>query len=260
MYNRIVKEGLCMNLFELMDTKKSSFSKTDRLIFERIQKFPNSFANESITSICEKAGFTKSALTRFAQKLGFSGFTEFQYQFQQDIKENKNDPQHESNAAIYGKILKNVEESTDPGIIRELTGRMKNSHAVYLYGSNLSRLPAEQMLVTLSFEKEITPIMPAQDFTPYHYREDDMIIIYSSISGSSHQNLLKELRQEDKTVPYRVLITVNAKHPLRHNFEQVIVLPTASMSESQSETIHSDTFAYMMFNDMVGSALSEDKQ
>ena len=245
-----------MNLFELMDTKKSSFSKTDRLIFERIRKFPNNFANESITSICENSGFTKSALTRFAQKLGFGGFTEFQFQFQQDIKSSQNDFQHASNAAIYGKILKNVEESTDPSLIRELIEKMRNSHAVYLFGSNLSRLPAEQMLVILGFDREIVPIMPAPDFSPFHYREDDMIIIYSSISGSSHQTLLKDLRSKNAAVPYRVLITVNAKHPLRHNFEKVIVLPTASMTDSQSETIHSDTFAYMMFNDMVNSAIA----
>ena len=90
-----------MNIFELMDSKVSSFSKTDKAIYEQIKKFPEEFANSSLNVLCDSGSFTKSAMTRFAQKLGFAGYTEFQYQFQQDIRSIV-DP-----AAVKSRVCKN---------------------------------------------------------------------------------------------------------------------------------------------------------
>ncbi len=249
-----------MNVFELMDSRKSSFSKTDRVIYEAIKKFPAEYANNSITSICSSGNLTKSALTRFAQKLGYAGFVEFQYQFQQDLKSFDHQNESLSSADIYGKVLKQVSETADRDRIRALIQKMRTSGQVFILGSNLSRLPAEELLITLSFKKDIRSTIPDMDILPYHFHTDDMIIIYSAISGSTFQPLLKLLRREGQEKPHMVLITVNAKHPLRHNFDEVFVLPTSSMAESPAKTVLSDTFAFLMFNDILADLLAEEKE
>ena len=81
-----------MNTLELMDASVSSFSKTDRQIYESIRKFPEEFATRSITDVSDNTRVTKPALTRFAKKLGFNGFAELQYQLAQDLKEMKENP------------------------------------------------------------------------------------------------------------------------------------------------------------------------
>ena len=42
-----------MNTLELMDSKLSSFSKTDRSIYEMIKKFPADWAEGSITELSD---------------------------------------------------------------------------------------------------------------------------------------------------------------------------------------------------------------
>lgn len=239
-----------MSIFELMDMRASSFSKTDRRIYEAIKKFPDLFAEQSITEISENAGFSKPALSRFAKKLDFGGFAEFQYQFSQELKSRKEEKKNTSNADVYSNLLKQTAQSAANDEIPDLIERMKKASQVFIFGSNLSRIPAEMLHMSLQFEKEICAVLPPNDVPPYVHSKDRMYVIFSALSGDSHQNLMKELRKNKDDRPYLVLITTNSKHPLRHNFDKVIVLPSVSLA-SGNQIVYSDTFAFMMFNDMV---------
>lgn len=244
-----------MNTFELMDSKVSSFSKTDKVIYESIKKFPEQYATNSLSVLCDNGAFTKSAMTRFAQKLGFAGFMEFQYQFQQDYSSFKTSSEKQNNAEVYSRILKQVVETVDEKTITSLIRHMKKAQRVFIIGTNLSRLPAEELLITLHFADNVNAQMPMPDIMPHQFNDTDMIIVYSAISGSSHQPLMRTLRREDQGHPYMVLITTNAKHPLRHNFSDIIVLPTSSMTDSVSHTTLADTFSFLMFNDILAEYL-----
>ena len=250
------QETELMNVIDLMDSRKTSFSKNDRKIYETIKKFPEEYASLPISEIASQGNFSKPALTRFAQKLGFGGFAEFQYQFAQDIRELSGRSDRQSNADVYGKLLKQVYETTDRETVRNLIIKMRESRRVLLFGANLSRLPAEEMLIALNFETEVTAVLPPLDFVPQHLSSDDMVIIYSAISGSSYQDLMRKFRTANDDRPYLVLITINSKHPLRHNFDEVITLPSVSLSET-SNTVLSDTFAFLMFNDIVAQELKK---
>ena len=140
--------------------------------------------------------------------------------------------------------------------MKNSNAKMAESRRVLLFGANLSRLPAEEMLIALNFESNITAVLPPLDFIPHHLSSDDMVIIYSAISGSSYQDLMRKFRTANDERPYLVLITINSKHPLRHNFDEVITLPSVSLSET-SNTVLSDTFAFLMFNDIVAQELKK---
>ena len=247
-----------MNTLELMDAAVSSFSKTDRRIYEMIRKFPEEFATSSITKVSDESEVTKPALTRFAKKLGFGGFAELQYQLAQDLKELKENDTKSSNGEKYASILKQTERLISTEEIRSLIRRMRSSRKVILAGANLSRLPAEEMLIALSFEDDICVMMPEPDMMPYHFSENDMVIIYSAISGNSHQGFLRNFRMENAVKPYLVLVTTNSKHPLRHNFDEVFCLPTLPLADT-TNTVLSDTFAFLMFNDVIAQELRKQK-
>ena len=84
-----------------------------------------------------------------------------------------------------------------------------------------------------------------------------MILVYSALSGSSYQSLMQTVRKSGENKPYMVLVTVNVKHPLRHNFDEVFVLPGSTMADSAGHTVLSDTFAFLMFNDILTKLLDE---
>ncbi len=242
-----------MNTIELMDGSVSSFSKTDRAIYEAIRKFPDMFATGSVTEIANGGGFSKPALTRFAQRLGFGGFVEFQYQFAQDLEERRQRSDAPTNAEVYGGVLKLVEERLDPGQLSSLIDRMRSSRHVYLMGYNLSRIPAEELNIALQFDPSIQASYPQVDVSQ-RFTSDDLLIVYSAVSGDSFKGLMHEFKIGRNTKPYMLLVTTNSKHPLRHSFDEIIALPTANVATSD-RTVLADTFAFLMFNDVLASLL-----
>jgi DNA-binding MurR/RpiR family transcriptional regulator len=242
-----------MNTIELMDSSLSSFSKTDRAIYESLRKFPEMFATRSVTEISNGAGFSKPALTRFAQRLGFGGFVEFQYQFALDLEERRLRSDAPTNAEVYGGLLKLVEERLDKAQLQALIERMRASRHVYIMGYNLSRIPAEELNIALQFDPSIHASYPQIDVSQ-RFASDDLLIIYTAVSGSSYKGLLHEFKVGRNVKPYMVLVTTNSKHPLRRNFDEVFVLPTATV-ETSDRTVLADTFSFLMFNDMLTGLL-----
>lgn len=242
-----------MNTIELMDGSTSSFSKTDRAIYEAIRKFPDMFATGSVTEISTGGGFSKPALTRFAQRLGYNGFVEFQFQFAQDLEQQRQRDDAPTNAEVYGNLLKMVEERTDTQRLQALVDRMRASRHVYLMGFNLSRMPAEELNIALQFDPSIHASCPQIDIWQ-RFVKDDLFIAYSAVSGDSFKGLMHEFKIGRNTKPYAVLVTTNSKHPLRRNFDEVFVLPTANVATS-NRTVLADTFAFLMFNDLLTKLL-----
>lgn len=242
-----------MNTIELMDGSVSSFSKTDRAIYEAIRKFPDAFATSSVTQLSLSAGFSKPALTRFAQRLGFSGFVEFQFQFAQDLEQARARTDAPTSAEVYGSLLKAVEERLDRSQLRGLIDRMRTSRHTYLMGYNLSRIPAEELNIALQFHADIAASSPQNDVMQ-HFMPDDLLIVYSAVGGDSYKGLLHEFKIGRNTKPYMVLVTTNSKHPLRRHFDEVIALPSATIT-SGSRTVLADTFAFLMFNDVLVALL-----
>ena len=242
-----------MNTIELMDGSVSSFSKTDRAIYEAIRKFPDTFATSSVTQLSLSAGFSKPALTRFAQRLGFSGFVEFQFQFAQDLEQARARTDAPTSAEVYGSLLKAVEERLDRSQLSGLIDRMRTSRHTYLMGYNLSRIPAEELNIALQFHADIAVSFPQIDVMQ-RFMPDDLLIVYSAVGGDSYKGLLHEFKIGRNTKPYMVLVTTNSKHPLRRHFDEVIVLPTATIT-SGSRTVLADTFAFLMFNDVLVALL-----
>lgn len=241
-----------MTVIELMDLKVSSFSKTDRRIYEQIKKFPHHFAYNSISEITEKGNLSKAALSRFAKKLGFNGYMEFQYQFCQELKDNSISKNKVNNADIYSGLLHEVVKTVTPEDLAFIAEKIRNSRRVVIFGTNLSRMAAEVLNISLQFEKNVISSLSQNDVPPVHFDSRDLYIFFSAIAGSSHQNLLKELNRNDSGKPYLILITTNSKHPLRHHFDSVFVLPSVSLAAGSS-IVFSDTFAFMMFNDLLVS-------
>ena len=243
-----------MDTLELMDSCVNSYSKTDRMIYESIRKFPNRYAQQSISEIAEQGNFSKAALTRFAKRLGFGGFAELQYQLRQDLTQRREGAP--TNAEVYGALLPAVEAAIDRTKLSTLAQRLRDSAHVFLVGSNLSRLPAEELHMALAYTPEVFAVVPPSDVWPT-FRAGDTLIVYSAITGAAHTDFVKRLSAHEEGQPHMVLVTTNSKHPLRKHFYEVFVLPTASLA-SGTRAVLSDTFAFFVFNDALTSILEGD--
>ena len=141
----------------------------------------------------------------------------------------------------------------DKAQLQALIDRMRASRHVYLMGFNLSRLPAEELNIALQFDPSISASYPQVDVSQ-SFTSDDLLIVFSAVGGDSFKGLMHEFKVGRNTKPYMLLVTTNSKHPLRHNFDEVIALPTANVATS-NRTVLADTFAFLMFNDVLASLL-----
>ena len=104
-----------MNIFEEMELKKNQFTKTDHVVYAMIRKFPDEISSEKVNDLAISWNISQAALTRFAKKLGFTGFTEFQYYYRKALEE----PEVTDKNGIsqqYASVLSKIESSNPNNI------------------------------------------------------------------------------------------------------------------------------------------------
>ena len=243
-----------MNMFSLMESKKDSFSKTDRLIYNSVNKFPDEFASASINHIIEHRGFSQPSLTRFAKKLGFSGFNEFQYQFRRDLLEKPSPQSAKSRAESYADELRLSDQVLTDALLDDVAERIMNSTQSYFYGTSLSRMPAEFLAESLRIlGVRNVQALPADAYA-IPFLSSDLFLCFSAHSGHYCAEAVTAMAKAENK-PYSILVTMNPKHPLRSKFDQVIVFPEAP-SSGNARMILNDTMAFMMFIDRVTNFIS----
>lgn len=66
------------NIFNIIEEKYSSFTKTFKLISDYIKKNYSNIVFLSIQELAESMGVSTSSITRYCKELGYEGYSEFQ--------------------------------------------------------------------------------------------------------------------------------------------------------------------------------------
>ena len=135
-----------MSIFDDMDMASAQFTKTDRVVYETIRKFPDLFVQGSLAAIAEETHLSAPSLTRFAKRVGYKGFSEFQYQFRSDLEE-RDENQTGSKSDAYAELLRKVERDVPDALLCDLVRRMRDASTVVATGASLSRIPAYHLFV-----------------------------------------------------------------------------------------------------------------
>ena len=241
-----------MNIFEEMELKKKQFTKTDHAVYAMIRKFPDEISSEKVNDLAISWNISQAALTRFAKKLGFTGFTEFQYYYRKALGEPEVTDQN-GISQQYASVLSKIESICNKELLQGLAEHMLKADIVYAGGASLSRLPVEYMLsLSRFFGKfrciQIDPVEKCSSI-----RRNDMVMIFSADTGFAYKKLSETLDESDER-PYSVLITFNEKHPLRKHFDQIIVMPSLSPDGIHS-TAPGEPISFLFFLNLLYTEL-----
>ncbi len=240
-----------MTIFELMDSMKNKYTKTDLQIYEYIKKFPDDFQNKPISDLIDIFGFSQPSLTRFAKKLGFAGFSQFQFQLQNDIDHSNN--QTESRAQFYSKFLEMTETSINQKDLNQIVEYIKKSDRIIFAGNHISSIPANYLDLAFKLLSDKAAGLLSEGLVPFTLHKNDVFILFSSYTGKGFKDYV--VKQNEKGV-HTILVTLTPKHPLRKQFETVFVLPE-SQSIHRGKTVLTETFAYFMFIDLLLERIKE---
>ena len=236
-----------MSIFDDMDMASAQFTKTDRVVYETIRKFPDLFVQGSLAAIAEETHLSAPSLTRFAKRVGYKGFSEFQYQFRSDLEE-RDENQTGSKSDAYAELLRKVERDVPDALLCDLVRRMRDASTVVATGASLSRIPAYHLFVMAGALLGKGLYLNADELTS-HIGSDCVPFVFSVNSGFAYRKVLGKIR-EQKCPPYVVLVTMNPHHTLAKHADQVVVLPRLLSGESLGVGT-ADSMAFLMFLELL---------
>ena len=246
-----IGKGIQMTIFDLMETKRRAFTKTDRTIYESVKRQPAEFAQASYDELVNILGVSQSALTRFAKKLGFTGYADLQFQLRNDLKDLGGSTEEETRAQVYASFLKCVEDEVDRDELRALAMRILAADKVTCLGFQYSGLPARFLSFNLLRTFGIDADKPEFDYLIRPFTSDNLLIVFSAASGEFYRPLFKRLSALDEGErPRATLVTMSPKHGLRGYCDQVILLPSAGKVIAP-HLVTLENMMFMMFADML---------
>lgn len=242
-----------MSIFDVMDSLVPEFTKTDLTVYEFVKKWPDLFANNSISEIVQELAISQSALTRFAKKLGYAGFQEFQYAFRAELNQ-KSSAGQTLRSDVYGQYLKLTEESVKEEDVKEVAEKILAARIAFFSGFSLSGLPAEYLKTSFDL-LGLPAILNTNENWSHAMNGRDVLILFSVASGAAFTYQMQRMSAQADT-PYKVLVTMDKKHPLQKYFDKVIVLPGVTAGSSVNKVVP-ETFGFLLFDDLLLSQIDQ---
>lgn len=240
-----------MDMFHRAELVKDSFTKSERKIYQLIQDEPETIKLCTIVQLAGLAGTSKSAVLRFCQKIGYSGYSEFRYNFLEYLrhhgKQSDNSPAAIISACVssYQGALSQM-KSLNNKQIDGLVKCIKDAPVVKLLGLGESGCCARQLASNLNLLGK--PSIAITDMIEYYrtaqsVAEKDIFICFS-VGGQ--YKAYQELPSAIKSAGARlVLITTNPKAPLKKYADIVMLLPTAPGIKHTSLDVHPLMFVFI---------------
>ncbi len=228
--------------------KYESFTKVEQVIADYLigNKTSDDF---SIKAMKERLYVSEASLSRFAKKLGYPGYREFVYQYQQLFYE-KDYISVSSSAVIkyYSDILYNITKKIDEGQIERVVEQMSRAKHIFAVGIGSSGLAAEEMkrrLIRVGVPIEASDQSDIMKMRAV-FQDGENLVIGISLSGTKKE-VLFTLRQSHQRGAKTVFITGNRR---KHEFvDEHVLIPV--MEGLDSGNLISPQFPVLVITDLL---------
>ena len=223
-----------MTVLEQMQENLADFSKNERRIADHILKYPYDLQRYSSISIANVCNVSRSAVIRFCQKLGFTGYSDFQKAVLAEYENAKPEPADTASGAldVYQSCIEQMKTKTDQAELAAIGDLMAHARRVLCYGDDHSGYSAQQMAFRLE-RSRIDASFTATSSVLGNYKDilapGDVLAVFSISGQKRFAELLDTFRAKRVSV---ILFTMNAKSPLLLHADHVLLLPSAAYSDS----------------------------
>lgn len=217
-------------IIDNIDPKQYHLTAKEVEVLEILKNDPYAFRSSTATEIATKYNISQSAISRFCQKLGYSGFSDFRLSliFNSPINDNTTiDNAYYAN--LFNNICNNLSSSISNETLDEISNIMLKARNCYFSGYGASNISA----LFLSFQCMV------QGMRAYHLststevetlhimNNEDVVILFSAIN-SSHKDFFSMLEDLPPTKrPYIILIANTPRHPFAKKVDKMILLPNS---------------------------------
>lgn len=217
-----------MNPFEQMELKKMSMTKKELEVCEIFTENIDDILRSTATAMAEKYHLSQPAITRFCQRLGYHGYSDFKYDVYRHYKIGDGAKDTSSVIDYYIRLIRLIPQAVSPEQFKHLASLIWSSHYISICGYHKSALPAQLLDINLGKLGILSAyVRPDRtDTLTQRIRSDNLTIFFSAASSVYRPEIdqINELPKDKR--PVTVLITQSDKHPLRNKVNHVIWLPS----------------------------------
>ena len=245
-----------MNPYELIELKKSSFTKTDQHIVELISKNADAiFRNATVTSLAKEYAISQASLTRFIQKLGYPSYNEFKFDIYRCEKQSlTNEDSEETILESYSNLILLMQNVLKEDTLVEIARDIAAARTIVTIGMHKSFLPAQSFQYNmLKLAKPSVAFSSDDRHEIKHFITKDDIIILFTAEGDSAKDFIHEYKEKDIPI---ILITMNDKTSIRKYARHIIWLPN-SRNQNMHKYLENQVF-FLVFADLLTSYVAKE--
>lgn len=234
-----------MNILQKMQDEKKNFTKSEWKICEYIYNNPQVVERLTISRIADFADSSKSAVLRFCQKLGFSGYSEFKYELIRYLHNENNQTEPDKTALLptyTDAFSKSIQEMTalSQDALLQITQWIQAAPVIRVMGMLKSSLPVTKFFYDFtSLGKNVFRI--TDNITPgliTGLRQDDLIIVFS-VNGHMSSSSMRDFIESALELHCRiVLITATEQSELQDKATLSFQIPVIRLNNGTSIDNH----------------------
>lgn len=222
-----------MNIIDRIEAAKPNFTKSDELIYNCIKEDYWIIIREAstIVDLAEKCRVSKSAILRFAKKLGYSGYSEFKYDFSlvghSSVPEEVHESKFDYILDSYTLAIKNIRQYLKEQDFITLAKKVLRAKKIRLCGYNRSGFTAMQFkyrLINIDIESEVVTDTLMLNMLASSSAENEIFFFFTvrGISSTPLNAFIQTCYETKKTV---VVVTMNPNTIYKKYATHFILLP-----------------------------------
>lgn len=224
-----------MNPLERASIYYSQLSKAEKQVCDQFLSNPNAVIQKTITEVADLFHVSISAIQRFVKRIGYKGYSEFQYAMENSqtsdatLQKQPFNSQYKTLLDAFSTTLDILKQHDMDEALAALAQLIKTKRNIRLCGFGSSNLPCRQLMYMLLLEgKEANVYMDNVDMMilPEHVHADDLVILYTvSARKKYYESYIRSLKKKNVTC---VIITMNQESDLLPLFDLSIIIPVSS--------------------------------
>lgn len=250
------------NPIDQIQSYYEELTKTDKEIAIFIINNPRDVVTQNMDYLVKQTNSSKSALSRFAQRIGYAGFTEFKYDMGRFLvssggfnQEEDIDPIHKI-ARTYSEYILKMADSLDPKQLDRIASVFTEAENVKIFGINRSHNSAEQLKQRLT-RIGFTNISSEGDQAVINdylgsAKDNDVFVIFTTTDNTKfYTPRLKEIRNKKCKI---ICFTANPSLPFRKQCYEYVVIPRISRDSYAS--FLDDQAVFLVFIEILMEAIA----
>ncbi|MDO4173967.1 MAG: MurR/RpiR family transcriptional regulator [Eubacteriales bacterium] len=238
-----------MGIEELVNRNYERFSESDRAVWQYISANRDACEGMSISVMAKNCCVSRTAVMRFAQKLGFHGFAELKMYLKMGAHKAEVSDQIDQVCQIYTNVARSIRDKNCDAMF----AAMDRAKQVFICGEGMvqTSIKREFKRIFMSAGMMLFDVPSGQElFNVIHMMTDQDLCILISVSGEN-EKMVQTARQMRVRGTKLISITKNRENTLAHLCDYQLYIEAAEMVETPIHWQYESTTSYFILIDIL---------